>query len=155
MFFLNKYISKLLIVSLIIISFYNICSIFLISFSPKIEGYFVKTLNYLPYKYTIFFQKPIKYSKKAIQSNKPFSKKFFNLIKSTENNSALDYMYWETKILHEMNNKSTRADFEGNFINLAILSKNNIKKKRSIKLYYLRNIPRFGKDVGNIILSNN
>ena len=54
-----------------------------------------------------------------------------------------------------MNGKSTRADFEGNFINLAILSKNNIKKKRSIKLYYLRNIPRFGKDVGNIILSNN
>ncbi len=64
-------------------------------------------------------------------------------------------MYWEIKILHQINNKNIKADFERNFINLAILSKNNIKKHKSIKLYYLRNIPRFSKDVGKIILSNN
>tara|TARA_B110000438_G_C15611894_1_gene562573 strand:- start:91 stop:555 length:465 start_codon:yes stop_codon:yes gene_type:complete len=153
-FFLNKYIGRLLIFSLIIISFYNIFSIFILSFSFKIDGFLIKTINYLPYKHSIFFQKPLKFSKKDIQSNSPDSKKLYYLINSTEKKSALDYTYWETKILHQIKNESVKNDFERNFINLAVLSKNNLKKKKSLKLYYLRNVPRFSKEVGDIINSN-
>ena len=152
--FLNKYISKILISSLIIISFYNIFSIFILLFSPKIEGYLSKTIYYLPYKYSIFFDKPFLFSKKDIQANNLNSKKLYNLISSAEKKSALDYTYWETKILHQINNKTNSKEFEINFINLAILSKNNERKKKSIKLYYLRNIPRFSNKVRDIIISN-
>ena len=55
MFFLNKFINKLAIISLIIISFYNIFSILMVSFSSKIDGNLVKVFDYLPYKYSIFF----------------------------------------------------------------------------------------------------
>ena len=154
MFFFNRYISKLIIVSLIIICFYNIFSIFILSFSSKIEGNLSKTINYLPYKYSVFFQKPLLYSKKDIQANSQDSKKLFTLISATEKNSALDYTYWETKILHQINNKSTKTDFERNFINLVILTKNNEEKKKTFKLFYLRNIPRFSKEVESIIVSN-
>ena len=57
------------------------------------------------------------------------SKKLYNLISSAEKKSALDYTYWETKILHQINNKTNSKEFEINFINLAILSKNNERKK--------------------------
>ena len=154
MFFLNKYISKLLIISLIIISFYNIFSILLLSFSSRIEGNLIKTFNYLPYKYSIFFQKPLSYLRTDIQTNSLTGKKLYQLISNSEKKSALDYTYWETKILHQINNKNTKADFERNFINLAILSKNNTEKKKTLRLFYLRNIPRFSKKVSKIILSN-
>lgn len=81
------------------------------------------------------------------------SKKLHKLISKTENNSALDYKYWEIKILHQINNVSNRFDFEKNFINLFILSKNNSKKNKALKLYYLRNIPRFSEEVGQIVMS--
>ena len=113
-----------------------------------------KTFNYLPYKYSIFFQKPLMLSKKRIQDNSPASRKLYNLISATEKKSALDYYYWETRMLHQISNQSTKKEFEKNFINLAILSKNNEKKKKALKIYYLRNIPRFSKEVGDIILSN-
>ena len=151
--FLNKYICKVLIVFLIIISFYNIFSIFILSFSSKIEGYFGKTLNYLPYKYSIFFQKPLLYSKKDIQANNSNSKKLYDLLNTTEKKSALDYFYWEAKMLHQISNQSSKKEFEKNFINLAILSKNNENKKKLLRLYYLRNVPRFSKEVGDIITS--
>ena len=154
MFFLNKYISKILITSLIIISFYNIFSIFILSFSFKNDGYLTKTLNYLPYKYSIFFEKPLGFSKQDIGSNNLDSKKLYYLMSATEKKSALDYTFWEAKILHQINNKTEINDFERNFINLAILSKNNAKKKKTLKLYYLRNVPRFSKEVGDIIISN-
>ena len=70
-----------------------------------------------------------------------------------EKRSALDFNYWEIKILHQVNNNVNRADFEKNFINLLILSKNNKKKLKSLKTYYLRNIPRFSKEVGEIVMS--
>ena len=108
----------------------------------------------MPYKHSIFFQKPLRVSKKDIESNSPDSKKLYYLINSTEKKSALDYTYWETKILHQIKNESVKNDFERNFINLAVLSKNNLKKKKSLKLYYLRNVPRFSKEVGDIINSN-
>ena len=152
--FLNKYINKLVIISLIIISFYNIFSILILSFSAKIEGNFGKILNYMPYKYSIFFQKPLLYSKNDIQVNSPHNKKFYYLINATEQKSALDYNYWEIKILHQIINQDTKKEFEKDFINFAILSKNNKKIKKALRLYYLRNIPRFSSEVGDIITSN-
>ena len=89
-----------------------------------------------------------------IQTNSLTGKKLYQLISNSEKKSALDYTYWETKILHQINNKNTKADFERNFINLAILSKNNTEKKKNLRLFYLRNIPRFSKNVGTIILNN-
>ena len=89
-----------------------------------------------------------------IQTNSLAGKKLYQLISNSEKKSALDYTYWETKILHQINNKNTKVDFERNFINLAILSKNNTEKKKNLRLFYLRNIPRFSKEVSKIILSN-
>tara|TARA_B100001741_G_scaffold305212_1_gene297176 strand:- start:9168 stop:9632 length:465 start_codon:yes stop_codon:yes gene_type:complete len=152
--FINKYIKRLLISILIIISLYNIFSILIISYSPKIEGYFSKTINYLPYKHSIFFVKPLIFKKKDIQNKSISSKKLYNLISKTEKKSALDYTYWEVKILHQINNNSSKIEFEKNFINLFVLSKNNKKKNKSLKLYYLRNIPRFSNEVGSIIIEN-
>ena len=153
MLLLKKYINKFLIISLIIISLYNIFSILIISYSLKIGEYFSKTINYLPYKYTIFLTKPLLIKKADIQIVSPESKKLYKLISKTENNSALDYKYWELKILHQINNGSNRFDFEKNFINLFILSKNNLKKNKALKLYYLRNIPRFSEEVGRVVMS--
>ena len=91
--------------------------------------------------------------KEDLNTNNANSKNLYNLISRSENKSALDYKYWEIKILHQINN-SSGEDFEKNFINLFVLSKNNMKKNKSLKLYYLRNIPRFSSDVKNIIIPN-
>ena len=123
----------------------------MLSFSSRIEGNLMKTFNYLPYKYSIFFQKPLLYSRKDIQANSPTGKKLYQLINSSEKKSAFDYTYWELKVLYQVSNQNIKNDFERNFINLAILSKNNIKKKKSLRLFYLRNIPRFSKEVADII----
>ena len=125
----------------------------MLSFSSKIEGNLMKTFNYLPYNYSIFFQKPLLYSRRDIQTNSSNGKKLYQLINNTEKKSALDYTYWELKILYQISNQNIKKNFEKKFINLAILSKNNLEKKKSLKLYYLRNIPRFSKEVGDIILS--
>ena len=125
----------------------------MLSFSSRIEGNLVKAFNYLPYKYSIFFQKPLLYSRRDIQTNSSNGKKLYQLINNTEKKSALDYTYWELKILYQISTQNIKKDFEKKFINLAILSKNNLEKKKSLKLYYLRNIPRFSKEVGDIILS--
>jgi hypothetical protein len=126
----------------------------MLSFSSRIEGNLMKTFNYLPYKYSIYFQKPLLYSRKDIQTNSSNGKKLYQLISNREKKSALDPFFWEIKILHQINNKALKKDFERSFINLAILSKNNAKKKKLLKLFYLRNIPRFSKEVGSIILAN-
>jgi hypothetical protein len=139
---------------LIIISFYNIFSIFILSFSSKIEGNLAKTLKYLPYKYSIFFKKPLQFSKADIQLNNSVGQKLYYLINTTEKKSALDYNYWEIKVLNQIISKNIKNDFETDFINLAVLTKNNLKKKKSLKLFYLRNIPRFSNDVADIIISN-
>ena len=90
--------------------------------------------------------------KEDLNTNNANSKNLYNLISRSENKSALDYKYWEIKILHQINN-SSGEDFEKNFINLFVLSKNNMKKNKSLKLYYLRNIPRFSDRVGKIIIN--
>ena len=75
-------------------------------------------------------------------------------MRSTEKRSALDYTFWEMKILHQINNENMQGEFERNFVNLVILSKNKIKKKDSLRLYYLRNIPRFSSEVGDLFIKN-
>ena len=122
--------------------------------SNRIDSYLFKSLNYLPYKYSIFFNKPFKFSKQLLQAKNSRSKKLYSLINTTEKKSVLDYSYWEMKILYQISNKSDLAEFERDFINLVILSKNNLGKKKSLKLFYLRNIPRFSKEVGDIVMSN-
>ena len=57
------------------------------------------------------------------------------------------------KIIYQINKKINGADFQKNFINLATLSKNNKIKQKSIKLFYLRNIPSFTNEVADIVLS--
>ena len=94
------------------------------------------------------------FSKKDIQTNTPASKKVYKIMNILEKKSALDPIYWETKILHQVNNLNSKVDFERNFINLIILSKNNAKKKKVLKVYYLRNIPRFSDEVGKLILAD-
>ena len=94
------------------------------------------------------------FSKKDMQANSPKSQKYYSLIKQTEKKSALDYSYWELKILYQINNKNFKDDFEKDFINLALLSKHNIDRKKLLRIFYLRNIPRFSKEVGDIILAN-
>ena len=126
----------------------------MLSFSSRIESNLIKTFNYLPYKYSIFFQKPLSYLRTDIQTNSLTGKKLYQLISNSEKKSALDYTYWELKMLYQISSQDIKKDFEKNFINLAILSKNNDKKKKSLKLFYLRNIPRFSRDVGVIILNN-
>ena len=56
------------------------------------------------------------YTKRNIQINNSSSERLYKLISATEKKSALDYTYWETKILHQTNNENTKADFERNFI---------------------------------------
>jgi hypothetical protein len=111
-------------------------------------------LNYLPYKHSIFFNKPFKFSKKILQAKNSRSKKLYYLINKTEKKSVLDYTYWEMKTLYQIINKDVGVDFEKNFINFVILSKNHTGKKKSLKLFYLRNVPRFSKEVRDIVLEN-
>ena len=114
----------------------------------------VKSIKYLPYKYSIFFKKPLKFSKKLLQVKSPRTKKLYQLINATERKSALDYNYWEMQTLYQITNKDLGVDFEKKFINYAILSKNNQSKQKMLKLFYLRNIPRFSIEVRDIIFSN-
>ena len=152
--FLTKYINKLLIFSLIIITFYNIFSIFILLSTYRIDSYFTKFFNYLPYKYSIFFEKPFAYSKNLLQANNQTSKKLYYLLGTTKKKSALDYSYWNNKLLYQISHNNDLNDFEKNFQNSVILSKNNLNLKKSLKLFYLRNIPRFSKETRDIVMSN-
>jgi|TARA_B110000444_G_C18777732_1_gene565835 hypothetical protein len=154
MLFLNKYINKVLIFGLIIIVFYNIFSIFILLFSSKIDGHLSKSFNYLPYKYSIYFQSPLRYSKRTLQTNSDESKRLFNILKTTEKKSALDYSYWNNKLLYQVSQKTSLINFEKNFQNAVILSKNNLDLKKTLKIFYLRNIYRFNSETKKIVLSN-
>ena len=93
-------------------------------------------------------------SKKRIQDNSPASRKLYNLISATEKKSALDYSYWNNKLLYQISHNIDLNDFETNFQNSVILSKNNLNLKKSLKLFYLRNIPRFSKETRDIVMFN-
>ena len=70
---------------------------------------------------------------------------------ATENKSALDYYYWNNKLLYLTVNKQYSGDFERNFQNAVVLSENNSDIELALRLFYLRNIPRFGKELKKII----
>ena len=71
---------------------------------------------------------------------------------ATENKSALDYYYWNNKLLYQTSNKQYSSDFEKNFQNAVVLSKNNSDIEKALRLFYLRNIPRFSKETQELII---
>ena len=71
---------------------------------------------------------------------------------ATENKSALDYYYWNNKLLYLTVNKQFSGDFERNFQNAVILSKNNSDIELALRLLYLRNIPRFSIETQKLII---
>ena len=73
---------------------------------------------------------------------------------TTEKKSALDYSYWNNKLLYQISHNFDLNDFEKNFQNSVILSKKNLNLKKSLKLFYLRNIPRFSKETRDIVMSD-
>ena len=126
---------------------------FILVFNHKIEGSFSKIFNYLPYKHSVYFQKPIRYSKKILQTNNNKSKKFFSILISTENKSALDYSYWNNKVLYKVSKNYNSKEFEKDFQNAVILSKNNLRLKKTLKFFYLKNILLFNNETKKLILS--
>ena len=72
---------------------------------------------------------------------------------ATENKSALDYYYWNNKLLYLISNRLYSDDFERNFQNAVVLSKHNTDIHLALKLFYLRNIPRFSKETQKLIIS--
>jgi len=150
----SKYIHKLLIFGLIIIIFYNIFFILILSFNQKIEGFLLKSWNYSPYNYSELFKKTAGYSKKHLKIKNYTSERLFNLMVATENKSALDYYYWNNKMLYLIPNKEFFDDFEKSFQNSVILSKKSLKQKKSLRLFYLRNIPRFSEETKKIVMSD-
>jgi len=72
---------------------------------------------------------------------------------ATENKSALDYYYWNNTLLYLFINKLHSGDFERNFQNAVILSRNNSDIKMALRLFYLRNIPKFSKETKELVIS--
>ena len=71
----------------------------------------------------------------------------------TENKSLLDYNYWNNKMIYLISKKEYSNVFEKSFQNSYILSKNNSVVSKTNKLFYLRNIPKFGEDTKKLVLS--
>ena len=122
-------------------------------FNHRIDGFLLKSWNYSPYKYSELFKKSIGYSKKHLQAKDITGQKIYYLINATENKSALDYYYWNNKLLYLISNQLYSGDFERNFQNAVILSRNNSDIKMALRLFYLRNIPRFSKEVQELVIS--
>ena len=74
-------------------------------------------------------------------------------MKVTENKSALDYYYWNNKLLYLTSSKQYSDDFERNFQNAVVLSGNNSDIKLALRLFYLRNIPKFSKETQGLVIS--
>ena len=90
--------------------------------------------------------------KNHLQVNDSLSQKLYQLMNATENKSALDYYYWNNKLLYLTVNKQFSGDFERNFQNAVILSKNNSDIELALRLLYLRNIPRFSIETQKLII---
>ena len=91
--------------------------------------------------------------KNHLQVNDSISQKLYQLMNATENKSALDYYYWNNKLLYLTANNQFSSDFEKNFQNAVVLSKNNSDIELALRLFYLRNIPRFSKETQELIIS--
>ena len=150
-----KFLHKPLVFGLIIILFYNIFFILLLLFNHRIDGFLLKSWNYSPYKYSELFKKSGGYLKNDLQVNDSKSQKLYQLMNATENISVLDYYYWNNKLLYLTSTKQYSGDFERNFQNAVILSKNNSGIKSALRLFYLRNIPRFDQETQEIVLGVN
>ena len=148
----SKYFHKLLIFGLIIIIFYNIFFILILLFNQKIDGFLLKSWNYSPYKYSELFKKSGGYLKNDLRVNDTISQKLYQLMNATENKSALDYYYWNNKLLYLTTNKQYSGDFERNFQNAVVLSRNNSDISLALRLFYLRNIPRFSKETQELVV---
>ena len=90
--------------------------------------------------------------KNHLQVNDSISQKLYYLMNATENKSALDYYYWNNKLLYLTANKQYSGDFERNFQNAVVLSGNNSDIKLALRLFYLRNIPRFSKETQELVI---
>ena len=90
--------------------------------------------------------------KNHLQVNDSISQKLYQLMNATENKSALDYYYWNNKLLYLIVNKQYSGDFERNFQNAIVLSGNNSDIKLALRLFYLRNIPRFSKETQELVI---
>ena len=90
--------------------------------------------------------------KNHLQVDDSISQKLYQLINATENKSALDYYYWNNKLLYLTTNKQYSDDFERNFQNAVVLSGNNSDIKLALRLFYLRNIPRFSKETQELVI---
>ena len=91
--------------------------------------------------------------KNHLQVNDSISQKLYQLMNATENKSALDYYYWNNKLLYLTVNNQYSGDFERNFQNAVVLSGNNSDINLALRLFYLRNIPRFSKETQELIIS--
>ena len=91
--------------------------------------------------------------KNHLRAGDSISQKLYQLMNATENKSVLDYYYWNNKLLYLTTNSQFSGDFEKNFQNAIILSKNNQDIELALRLFYLRNIPRFSKETQELILS--
>ena len=118
----SKYLNKLLVVGLIIILLYNIFFTLFLLFNHRIDGFLLKSWNYSPYKYSELFKKSGGYLKNHLQINDSTSQKLYHLMNVTENKSALDYYYWNNKLLYLTSNSLYSGDFERNFQNAVVLS---------------------------------
>ena len=90
--------------------------------------------------------------KNHLQINDSVGQKLYQLMNATENKSALDYYYWNNKLLYLTVNNQFSGDFERNFQNAVVLSKNNSDIELALRLFYLRNIPRFSKETQELII---
>ena len=90
--------------------------------------------------------------KNHLQVNDSISQKLYQLMNATENKSALDYYYWNNKLLYLTANNQFSGDFERNFQNAVVLSKNNSDIELALRLFYLRNIPRFSKETQELVI---
>ena len=61
---------------------------------------------------------------------------------ATENKSALDYYYWNNKLLYLTSNNQYSGDFEKNFQNAVVLSGNNSDIKLALKLILFKKHPK-------------
>ena len=52
-----------------------------------------------------------------LRANNQTSKKLYYLLGTTEKKSALDYSYWNNKVLYQISNNIDLNDFEKNFQN--------------------------------------
>ena len=122
-------------------------------FNHRIDGFLLKSWDYSPYKYSELFKKSGGYLKNHLQVNDATGQKLYQLMNATENKSILDYYYWNNKLLYLTANQLYSGDFERSFHNAIVLSTNNSDIKLALRLFYLRNIPRFSKEIQQLFIS--